>query len=335
MVQNQLLLSLVAFIVSFSLSLLVNRDVRTAAITGSLAVPASFSALVIANRQQRTRQKHTSMALKMEVRQLEKWKIQLFHSVQAIAAEYQRTQNYLNYQRQQLNQLYVQTAEQQRHKQQLSRDLVSLSEQNRELELNVYRLEQHKEEIDLSVRSLKVEKRQTETSLKSLQAELTQLQLKIAEKKKQKERLEEIINLLVTQLTQWHTEFTDIQNNHNHTVTTVPNLIISQPRKLLKGSEEQQEENLEEEWVEFVAQLTYPELEVLKAIVEQDNPNPTIKNIAESNVTMPELLIDAINERAIATIGDIIIETGSDSPVIAEEEYLTNIKKMLKIKDVN
>jgi len=96
--------------------------------------------------------------------------------------------------------------------------------------------------------------------------------------------------------------------------------------------QEQSDADLDAEWAEFVAQLTYPELEVLKAIVEQSNPNSTIKNIAESNITMPELLIDAINERAIATLGDIIIEPGTDAPAIADPEYLETVKKLLEIK---
>jgi hypothetical protein len=98
--------------------------------------------------------------------------------------------------------------------------------------------------------------------------------------------------------------------------------------------QEQSDADLDAEWAEFVAQLTYPELEVLKAIVEQSNPNSTIKNIAESNITMPELLIDAINERAIATLGDIIIEPGTDAPAIADPEYLETVKKLLEIKAV-
>ena len=43
--------------------------------------------------------------------------------------------------------------------------------------------------------------------------------------------------------------------------------------------------------------------------------------------------MDGINQQAIATIGDIIIEPGSNPPVIAEDEYLTKIKQILKINE--
>jgi hypothetical protein len=58
--------------------------------------------------------------------------------------------------------------------------------------------------------------------------------------------------------------------------------------------------------------LNKPEIQVLKAIIEQSDPSATIKKIAEENITMPELLIDAINECALDTIGDLIIEPGSE-----------------------
>lgn len=66
----------------------------------------------------------------------------------------------------------------------------------------------------------------------------------------------------------------------------------------------------------------------MKAILEQDNPRDTIKQIAEANITMPNLLIDAINEIASNTIGELIIETNTEVPEIVEE-HLLNVKTMI------
>jgi len=52
------------------------------------------------------------------------------------------------------------------------------------------------------------------------------------------------------------------------------------------------------------------ELEVL-ALAEQVNVRN--QKIAEANITMPELLIDFINQRSLDTIGDLIIEPGNES----------------------
>ena len=67
---------------------------------------------------------------------------------------------------------------------------------------------------------------------------------------------------------------------------------------------------------------------MLKAIVEQDNPNAAIKQIAEANITMPNLLIDSINECANDTIGELIIEPGGEIPEVYQE-HLINVKKMI------
>ncbi|MCL1467664.1 tellurite resistance TerB C-terminal domain-containing protein [Argonema galeatum] len=287
MLRNRWLLGSVAFIVSFGLSLLLLRDIKAASIAAAIAVPATFCGAIAVNGKQRMQHKRIRTGLEMEIRQLEKWGIQLYDHLTAMIAEQQRTEIHINFLKRQLNQLYVQTAEQQKYKHQLTQELIALGEQKRLLEAEmhhweteVYHLEQQKEELDLSLRSLLSEKHNAE-------AELQQLQLQITE----------------------NNQRSQIEINDD-TSAIIP-----------------------DEWTEFIAQLTNSELQVLKAIVYLENPNPEIKKIAESYITMPELLIDGINERAIATIGDIIIEPGSVSPLIAEAEYLTNIKEILKFKE--
>ncbi len=44
---------------------------------------------------------------------------------------------------------------------------------------------------------------------------------------------------------------------------------------------------------------------------------------------MPELLIDGINELALETIGDLIIEPGSNPPVI-EDEHLQSVRMLFQ-----
>ncbi len=84
-------------------------------------------------------------------------------------------------------------------------------------------------------------------------------------------------------------------------------------------------------WDELIEQLPEYEFQVLRAIVEQNNPAGLIKKIAEDNLTMPEMLIDSINERALETVGDIIIEPGNGpgSATIARE-HLRAVKKLIK-----
>ncbi|MFM6755849.1 MAG: tellurite resistance TerB C-terminal domain-containing protein, partial [Dolichospermum sp.] len=86
--------------------------------------------------------------------------------------------------------------------------------------------------------------------------------------------------------------------------------------------------NLPTEWHNLLENLPAYEIQVLKAILEKDNPQETIKQIAEANITMPHLLINAINEIANQTIGKSIIKTNTDIPEIIEE-HLLNVKTII------
>jgi hypothetical protein len=65
-------------------------------------------------------------------------------------------------------------------------------------------------------------------------------------------------------------------------------------------------------------------------MLTQENPNQALRKIAEQNITMPHLLIDAINERANNTIGELIINPYSE-PVEIYQEHIMNVKKMILI----
>jgi myosin heavy subunit len=89
--------------------------------------------------------------------------------------------------------------------------------------------------------------------------------------------------------------------------------------------------SLPEEWEEFMMQLPEYEFQVLKAIAEQHNPAPIIKKISEDNLTMPEVLLESINERALDLIGDLVIEPGAtiNSTTIARE-HSKIVRKLIK-----
>jgi len=75
-------------------------------------------------------------------------------------------------------------------------------------------------------------------------------------------------------------------------------------------------DDLPEEWAELLAGLAEPHRAALRAILEHQDPTGELARIAAEHVTMPELLVDSINEVAVATIGDVIIEPGSVPPVV-------------------
>jgi predicted nucleic acid-binding Zn-ribbon protein len=78
---------------------------------------------------------------------------------------------------------------------------------------------------------------------------------------------------------------------------------------------------LTQEWIAFKSKLQPYEFQALCAIALEENPTSVLKRLAESNLTMPEMLIDTINEQALESIGDLILEAGRDaaSTIIAQE----------------
>jgi hypothetical protein len=95
-----------------------------------------------------------------------------------------------------------------------------------------------------------------------------------------------------------------------------------------------QEPNLDATWTKFATLLPQYEVQALTAIVRHASPAQRLKQIAEANLTMPELLIDSINERALEVVGDIILEPSAQPgvPVIAQE-YESAIQAILRAYD--
>jgi uncharacterized coiled-coil DUF342 family protein len=88
---------------------------------------------------------------------------------------------------------------------------------------------------------------------------------------------------------------------------------------------------LSNDWLDLMTRLPEPELQALRAIAEERNPMAQLKQIAETNLTMPELLVDSINEHALDTIGDMIVEsvTGAGAKIIRDHQ--DEVKKLLEI----
>jgi len=378
---NPLLLGSVSFSVSLVISLLTSRDIRVAFTTGLISVPATLCGVGFVNLKQRNEQKLILNDLQAEIYQLEKWQVQLNRSLLEITDKKQKTATNINFLQTQLRQLSDRTAEQRHHKQQITQELGSLSEQKGHLEIasqelhhQIYNLEQRKGELDQSVRSLKKLKHDVEaqfnlfeseleqlrSQVDSLQVEKLQLEDNITLLNRLKPQLEEKSHILQTEIQQFEKQQVDLKNSLSAIADQKLNTQIQynslqkqlledrishdKIKKELSNLSKQKEQlasekyfdKIPEEWNNFVTHLKKSEIQVLTAIIQQSDPTATIKKIAEDNITMPELLIDAINECALDTIGDLIIEPGTESiPLAIMEEYLTQINKVMKLNKTN
>lgn len=390
MVKNRLLLlGSVAFGVSFGLSLLVNRHIKTAFLTGLITVPATFSGVVAVNRKQKTQQKRTLTALQAQIHRLKKRETQMNQSFLASAAELERTEVDLNLLQTELNQLYIQNSEQRSEKQQLNQDLITLRENKSQMQAELHNLQTQSNKVDQSkgklhhsLRSPNTETQNAEAGFKFLSFEVEQLQVQLAEGQNQKTELEGDISLLKKITDQLEEKSANLKNQirklekqkteSNQSVSANNQKLLPKEVKVnvlnsdfeqLQFKAEQQpklkqlfdkqllisgvknhqfeantktSENLPKEWKEFMMRVPKYEVEVLKALTEQVNTSAKIKKIAEINITMPELLIDFINQRALNTIGDLIIDPGNEVfPPRIPEEYLTNVKKVINIKEMS
>lgn len=253
-------------------------------------------------------------ALQTKLQELEQKEAELNKSLSATLSAKQRAELGLKTTQAQLNQFQAQLAEQQSQKAELTKEVNALLAQRQQLDTQiatlqpkVKELEKYRTELNQFLASAEPKRQQVESSSKSLQGAIENLQSQISS--------------LQTELGQLEHQILDRRQQKD-----LLDLELSTMRRELEPDADSRPSS---EWIDFINQLPQPEFEALSAIVTQPNPNSSLKQISEASLTMPELLIDSINERAIDTVGDLIIETGSNAPTVAPE-YLEIVKTLIQ-----
>ncbi|MEM9922545.1 MAG: tellurite resistance TerB C-terminal domain-containing protein [Cyanobacteria bacterium P01_D01_bin.50] len=282
--------------------------------------------------------------LQDEFKNIEKSKEEANNSYSNIAAEKRRLELNCNVSKAEITQLHAKIGELLHEQEELENNLTLLNRLKPQLEEKLY-------ELRVQLQELEIEEKQQQELLSNRHEEQEQLEenLKLLETQKieDKQELEE----LQSQISLLQEERDLLQNQVWELLQQLENL-NQQPSKikLLNTQEETEafpfadfietisieatetkessEEELPKEWMALLERLLEYEIEVLKVVLEQENPNSAIKKIAEDNITMPNLLIDSINERAQETIGELIISTTNDIPEI-DREYEENIQRLI------
>ncbi|BBD66736.1 hypothetical protein NIES4072_59890 [Nostoc commune NIES-4072] len=280
-------------------------------------------------------------SLQTEVNNLQKNITELNNAFSVLTAEKRRLESNCNASRSEITHLQSQISELQQEKQEIESNLTLLGRLKPQLEEKLY-------ELRIAIQELEVETTQKNQLLVAAKAERENIQAildssrtQIAEHKAELQQLQEQVSLLqeerdslqnqVWELLQQTETFNSehlSDNSHEDDNELFPFSEIIETTAIINNSEADTSESLPEEWTNFLENLPVYELEVLKAIVEQDNPNTAIKKIAEANITMPNLLIDSINERANDTIGELIIDSNSEIPEVYPE-YMTHVKRII------
>ncbi|MEH2329230.1 MAG: tellurite resistance TerB C-terminal domain-containing protein [Nostoc sp.] len=280
-------------------------------------------------------------SLQTEINNLHNNQTELNNAFSILTAEKRRLESNCNVSRAEITQLQSKISELQHEKQEIESNLTLLGRLKPQLEEKLY-------ELRITIQELEVETNQnnqllvaTKTERENIQAVLNSSQAELAEHKAELQQLQGQVSLLQEERDSLQNQVWELlqqvetfnpeplsDNSQEDDIELFPFSEIIESSDVIENSEVETSENIPEEWTNFLGNLPGHELQVLKAIVEQDNPNSAIKKIAEANITMPNLLIDSINERANDTIGELIINSDSESPKVYQE-YITNVKKMI------
>jgi TerB-C domain len=411
MISNRFILGIVAFSVSFGLSLVPNWDFNKAFFTGLITALTIYAVALFVDKRRRNYEMLVLGSLRKRIKEMEGLKSRVVREISQIGehrsllyAESQQLQNQILECRNQRDSLHRDLGNFAGQKKQLESEISSLgtelnilekskaelnnsfsilTAEKRRLELNCHgfrsditqletqrsELQQEKQEIENNLTLLGRIKPQLEEKMYELRIEVQELEVEINNQKEllvsttsEKENIAAHLNFLQiqkieqeSQLQQLQSEFSLLQEERDLLQSQVWELLqqvdIFNQDNLAENAEEDdielfpfselleplettdtKSESLSEEWTNLLVNLPGHEIQVLKAIVEQDNIKAIIKQIAEANITMPNLLIDSINERASDIIGELIIEPGLEIPEVYQE-HIINLRKLIAMHE--
>ncbi|BAZ54144.1 hypothetical protein NIES4103_68290 [Nostoc sp. NIES-4103] len=280
-----------------------------------------------------------SSNLKTELHTLENSKAELNNSFSNLTAEKRRLELHCNVYRSEIAQLQNHISELQQKKQELDSNLTLLGRLKPQLEEKLYELRMTLQNLETEVNhqnellaAIKVEKENTAVNLNSLHSQTLEKQAELQQLKGEISLLQDERDLLQSQVWELLQQTETLTQEPLNTtaeeeIESFPFAELIEPLVSTEIAAETSE-ILPEEWTNFLEKLPGHEIQALKVIVEQDNTNAALKQIAEAHITMPNLLIDSINECANDTIGELIIEPGGEMPQVYQE-HLINVQKML------
>ncbi|MEH2008888.1 MAG: tellurite resistance TerB C-terminal domain-containing protein [Nostoc sp.] len=280
-------------------------------------------------------------SLQTEINELQKNQAELNNAFSVLTAEKRRLESNCNVSRAEITQLQSQISELQKEKEEVESNLTLLGRLKPQLEERLY-------ELRIAIQDLEVETTQKnqlliakKTEIENIQAILNSSETQLAEQKAELQQMQGQVSLLqeerdslqnqVWELLQQIETFNPqplADNSQEDDIELFPFSEMIESSVIIDSSEVDTSDNIPEEWTIFLENLPGYELQVLKAIVEDNNPKAAIKKLAEANITMPNLLIDSINERANDIIGELIINSDSESPEVYQE-HMTHVKKII------
>lgn len=207
MIKNWLVLCALTFGVGFGISLTLDRDIKRAALTGLITLPATATGVSVVEHRRRRQMSDPLSKLQARVEELAKQEallsqslsrlqtqiedlkqqeVNLEQSLFAATTDKQQVEQALAARQTELDQLQAQVAVQQSHKQQVEQALASLGTQKQQLEQESRHLQTQLQELKNQettlnhfVAAISDEKQQVEVNVGSLKTEFNQLQTQV------------------------------------------------------------------------------------------------------------------------------------------------------------
>ncbi|WP_180976843.1 tellurite resistance TerB C-terminal domain-containing protein [Fischerella thermalis] len=281
-----------------------------------------------------------------EIQELEKAKLEHNNSLSAINAEKRRLELSCSVSKAEINQLNNQLCELLQQRQDLESNITLLERLKPQLEEKLYEMRLQVQELEAANQQQnqllidkKLETENIELNLNSLKAEVAEQQNQIQQLQSQISLLQDERDHLQSQVWELLQQIENLDSNKVLEKNQEEDVDVFPFADLLDTVNDIDESNILEglssEWTNFLAQISDSEIQALKAMIEDENPHSVIKKIAEANITMPNLLIDSINEKANNTIGELIIDPNAATPEIYPE-YQSDVKRAIATyKNIN
>ncbi len=278
-------------------------------------------------QKQKQQQELEFYNLQTQLQKLERQQTEIHQSISAKTFQLQQTETRINQLKKELDQLHNQISNKKQQKEKLHPDLAKLESRKQHLEGAAYDLQtqiqvlqQRQDQLNQALLPLQEQYREMEGSLQAGKARLDQLLSQISEKQKQQKKLNQDLATLESRKQHLEAESHNLQAQIQ-SFETQQLLLPPASRQELEGVISSLLPEEWREWLEFTQQLPEDEQRAFQAILEQDKA--TLKRIADKNSTMPEVLIESINEKALNTFGDTLFVSGGISviPEIHEDYY--------------
>lgn len=197
MTKNWLILSSVAFGVSFSLSLPITRNVKDSVLAGLVAAPAAMAGALVVSRQQKQELGAIFSSLQTDIQALEQQKEIIKQSIavsQAREKTFQESSSHLEIQ---IGQLQAQLDEREQQKQAIEQELNVLEQQKQALQTSaaslqsdMEMLEQQKYISNNTITDLNAQKQVVEAELEQLKVQRSQIHTELDAELQQKQILQ-------------------------------------------------------------------------------------------------------------------------------------------------